>query len=100
MKTWTATLAFTLLFTSSAWAGTEVATLAVPGMICGACPITVHMALSRVPGVEKVRVEPANKEVIVHYNDQKTQVTSLLKAARDAGYPAHVVAQSTRTGGH
>lgn len=100
MKTWTAIFAFAQLFASSAGAGTEMATLAVPGMTCGACPITVHMALSRVPGVEKVRVDLANKEVIVRFNDQKTQVSSLLQATKDAGYPAHVVTQSTRPDSH
>ncbi|MEY2333933.1 mercury resistance system periplasmic binding protein MerP [Acidithiobacillus ferrianus] len=99
MQAWTVALASTLLFASSAGAATEMATLAVPGMTCGACPITVHMALSRVPGVEKVRVEPADKEVIVRFNDQKTQVGALLRATRDAGYPAHVVTPSMHANG-
>lgn len=33
------------------WAATQTVTLAVPGMTCAACPITVKKALSKVEGV-------------------------------------------------
>ena len=39
------------------WAATQTVTLAVPGMTCAACPITVKKALSKVEGVSKVRSE-------------------------------------------
>ena len=32
------------------WAATQTVTLAVPGMTCAACPITVKKALSKVEG--------------------------------------------------
>ncbi|HCP6936041.1 TPA: cation transporter, partial [Escherichia coli] len=38
------------------WAATQTVTLAVPGMTCAACPITVKKALSKVEGVSKVDV--------------------------------------------
>ncbi len=35
------------------WAATQTVTLAVPGMTCAACPITVKKALSKVEGVSR-----------------------------------------------
>lgn len=48
------------------WAATQTVTLAVPGMTCAACPITVKKALS------------------------KASVQKLTKATADAGYPSSV----------
>ena len=38
---------------SPAWAAVKTVTLAVPGMTCAACPITVKKALTKVDGVTK-----------------------------------------------
>ncbi|VVM06402.1 Mercuric transport protein periplasmic component [Methylacidimicrobium tartarophylax] len=73
---------------SLAWASTQSTTMYIPGMSCGACPTTVRTALKRVPGVEKVAVDPAKKSVTVTYDDQKTNVDGLKRAAKNAGYPA------------
>jgi mercuric ion binding protein len=69
-------------------AATRTATLAVPGMTCPVCPITVKKALKAVPGVSKVDVSYAKKEAIVTYDDAKTNVLALTKATGDAGYPS------------
>ncbi|MBI1424311.1 MAG: mercury resistance system periplasmic binding protein MerP [Gammaproteobacteria bacterium] len=74
-----------------AWAATQTVKLSVPGMTCGACPITVRTALKRVAGVENVNIDEAQKLVAVTFDDAKTNVQSLTKATKDAGYPSSVV---------
>ncbi|MGC8703319.1 MAG: mercury resistance system periplasmic binding protein MerP [Thiomonas sp.] len=83
-------LALSLAFTAPAWAAEQTVTLAVPGMTCGVCPITVHKALTAVPGVEKVSVNEARKDAVVTFDDTKTNVKALIKATTDAGYPSVV----------
>ncbi|MGC8508286.1 MAG: mercury resistance system periplasmic binding protein MerP [Thiomonas sp.] len=83
-------LALSLAFTAPAWAAVQTVTLAVPGMTCGVCPITVHKALTAVPGVEKVSVNEARKDAVVTFDDTKTNVKALIKATTDAGYPSVV----------
>ncbi len=69
-------------------AATHTVTLDVPGMTCPVCPITVRKALRAVPGVTHVDVQYAKKEAIVTYDDTKTSISALTKAAADAGYPS------------
>ena len=71
-----------------ALAASRTVTLAVPGMTCPVCPITVRKALRAVPGVTHVDVSFAKKEAIVTYDDAKTNVAALTKATADAGYPS------------
>ena len=75
---------------AAALAGTKTVTLAVPGMDCEACPITVRKALSRVPGVAKVSASLARKEAVVTYDDSKATLDALTKATANAGYPSTV----------
>ena len=72
---------------------TKTAVLDVPGMTCPLCPITVHKALERVPGVEKISVNFPARTVSVAYDAERTNVAALLKAAADAGYPATIEKQ-------
>lgn len=72
------------------WAATQTVTLSVPGMTCGACPITVRTALKRVPGVEKVSIEESQKLVTVTYDDSKAKAQDFTLATRNAGYPSSV----------
>lgn len=89
MKKLYSVLAITLLTVPvSVFAATRTVALDVPGMTCPVCPITVRKALRAVPGVEKVNVVLAKKETIVTYDDAKTNVAALTKAAADAGYPS------------
>ena len=73
-----------------AWAATQTVTLAVPGMTCAACPITVKKALSKVEGVSQVAVTFEKREAVVTFDDAKTSVQKLTKATEDAGYPSSV----------
>lgn len=72
------------------WAATQTVTLAVPGMTCAACPITVKIALTKVIGVQDVKVSYEKLTAIVIYDDVKTSLQKLTKATEDAGYPSSV----------
>lgn len=80
-----------LSLSAPAFAATQRVTLSVPGMTCGACPITVRTALKRVPGVEHVAIAEAKKEVVVTFDNAKTNPQVLMRATRDAGYASHLV---------
>lgn len=66
------------------WAATQTVTLAVPGMTCAACPITVKKALSKVEGVSKVDVGFEKREAVVTFDDTKASVQKLTKATADS----------------
>ena len=77
-----------LIFTAPAWASPKTVTLNVSGMTCAACPITVKKALEKVGGVSKVEVRFEKKQVLVTFDDAKTNTDALVKATTDAGYPS------------
>ena len=77
-----------LLVTATAWASPKTVTLNVSGMTCEACPITVKKALQKVPGVSKIDVLYEKKQVVVTFDDTKTNTDSLVKATTNAGYPS------------
>jgi mercuric ion binding protein len=72
-------------------AAPKTVTLSVPGMNCGACPITINKALSKVPGVARTEVNLDNREVTVTFDDARTDVEGLMRATQDAGYSSTVV---------
>ena len=68
----------------------ETVTLEVQGMTCAACPITVKMALKKVPGVTDVKVDYKSGIAEVNYDPMKTSPDELAKAITTAGYPTTV----------
>lgn len=78
------------------WAATQNVTLSVPGMTCAACPITVKKALSKVAGVAKTDVVLEKREVMVTYDDAKTNVPALTAATKNAGYPSKQVQDASK----
>lgn len=80
-----------LLFTPSIWAAVQTTTLKVPGMTCPVCPITVKKALQKVPGVSKIEVDYARKEVAVTFDNAKTSEAALTKATADVGFPSEPI---------
>ncbi len=90
MKSLLAAAAALLLLAGPAWAAPKTVTLAVPGMTCATCPITVKKALTKVAGVTKVDVDLDNLQAVVTFDDAKTTVAALTKATTDAGYPSTV----------
>ncbi len=77
-----------LILAAPAWASPRTVTLNVSGMTCAACPITVKKALEKVGGVSKVEVRFEKKQVLVTFDDAKTNTDALVKATTDAGYPS------------
>lgn len=75
---------------SIAFAAPKTVTLAVPGMTCALCPVTIKVALKKVSGVSEVDVSYEKKQAIVTFDDAKTTVDALIKATGDAGYPSTV----------
>ncbi len=90
MKKLATLVALAATLSTPVWAATQTVTLAIPGMTCGACPITVRTALKRVPGVETVGIDEAQKLVTVTYDNSKTNVQALTQATKGAGYPSSV----------
>jgi mercuric ion binding protein len=77
-----------LVLTAPAWASPKTVTLNVSGMTCEACPLTVKKALQKVPGVSKIEVLYEKKQVVVTFDDSKTNTDALVKATTNAGYPS------------
>jgi mercuric ion binding protein len=88
LKTLLAAVIGALVWLAPAWASPQTVTLNVSGMTCPACPITVKKALEKVPGVSKVDVRFEKKQVLVSFDDAKTDTNALVKATTNAGYPS------------
>jgi len=67
---------------------TRQVTLTVPTMDCDTCPVTIRIALMKVPGVSRAVVSYARRNAKVTFDDTKTDVTALTKATEAAGYPS------------
>lgn len=85
-----AAMALSAIFIAPALAASKTVTLSVSGMTCSACPIMVKKALTKVEGVQTAEVNYEKKEAVVTYDEAKTSVEALAKAATDAGYPSEV----------
>jgi len=81
-------IALGVLAASSAFATEQTVTLAVKNMYCASCPFIVQKSLEAVPGVRNAVVSYKDKAALVTYDDAKTDVLVLTRAATDAGYPS------------
>ncbi|GLQ87365.1 mercury resistance system periplasmic binding protein MerP [Dyella flagellata] len=91
MKT-LATLALILMgvIPMAGMAATRTVTLAVPGMTCPVCPVTIKKSLEKVAGVGDITPDLMRKTVTISYDDTKTQPAALMQATAAAGYPSSV----------
>ena len=69
-------------------AATRQVTLTVPTMDCATCPVTIKVALMKVPGVSKAVVSYKRRTAQVTFDDAKTDVAALTKATDGVGYPS------------
>lgn len=69
-------------------AAEQTVKLAVPGMTCITCPITVNRALQQVDGVISSETDYETREATVVFDDETATVADLEAATRNAGYPA------------
>jgi len=77
-----------LLGATPAPAATRQVTLTIPTMDCATCPLTIRLALLKVPGVSRAQVSYAQRNARVTYDDAKTSVPALTAATDGAGYPS------------
>jgi mercuric ion binding protein len=70
------------------FAAPQQVTLTVPTMDCATCPITIKVALMKVPGVSKAVVSYKHRTALVTFDDAKTNVAALTHATDGAGYPS------------
>ncbi len=68
----------------------QTATLVVQNMTCQLCPITVKKSLENVPGVSQAKIDFAKKTATVTFDADKANVSALVKATTEAGYPSTV----------
>lgn len=85
------TAAIAVFFSNFALAAEpQSTTLAVEGMTCAGCPITVKRLLKKVPGVTDVSVDAKTHLAQVKFDPDKTQPDQLAKAVTEIGYPTTV----------
>ena len=58
----------------------------VHGLRCGHCVEILQRDLSRIPGVRRVSIAPAEQRLSVEYNPYFAKPTLLVAAMRDAGF--------------
>jgi mercuric ion binding protein len=90
IKILVAGVAVAFVMIASAWASPQIVTLNVSGMTCPTCPITVKKALEKVSGASKIEVRYEKKQVLVTFDDAKTNTDALVKATTNAGYPSQL----------
>lgn len=90
-----ALIALLMFAAATAIAAERQVTLAVDGMDCAACPITVRKALERVDGVKVTRVDVASGTMEAAVSDDAITDAQLLRATADAGYPSRIHEKSS-----
>lgn len=84
-----ALLALALLCSANgAFAAIRQIRLTVPTMDCATCPVTIRVALMKVPGVKKAVVSYERREARVTFDDSKATVADLTRATDGVGYPS------------
>lgn len=61
-------------------------TIKVEGMSCGHCQMRVKKAVEAVEGVKSADVSLQNKEVVLEYDEGKTNLEKAKAAIKEAGY--------------
>lgn len=80
-----------LLFNSAVNAvDTATVLLDIKGMDCASCPLTVKVALRKIPGVAEVEVDYKSQSAKVRFNPAQTQTAVIAKTVTDMGYTATV----------
>jgi len=72
-------------------AAPRTVTLAVDNMTCGTCPIVVHKALERVPGVSATAIDLKKKTATVTFDPDKVTAARLARATTEAGFPSKLI---------
>lgn len=82
-------------FLPTAFAGSPRATTyRVDNFTCPTCKFTIAKALSRVPGVQVVAIDPKTATVRVRFDPARVPAHRVTGALADAGFPARPVAKA------
>lgn len=66
----------------------------VEGMVCASCVQAVTKAASRLPGVHDCQVNLATEKMRLDFEPQVSSVAAIEAAVKDAGYGAHLLAET------
>lgn len=88
MKAWILAAAFAGFSSLAATQELKTATLHADKISCEACTAVITKALRGVPGVGKVEVDVARKEVRVQFDPAKAKPKDLAAATARKGFPA------------
>lgn len=80
-----------IVLATTAAAAERSVTLAVENMSCKSCPYIVEKSLERVDGVIDATVSFEKRTAVVRYDNARTDVDALTRAAGEAGYPSRIV---------
>ncbi len=79
----------------AAKSGTESVTLALEGMTCGSCAVTIRVALKKLDGVKGAMVKVPDNQAVVDYDSAKVTPQQMVEAVVRAGYKAKVASRSS-----
>lgn len=88
-------LIWMLLGATAAFAAEQTVKLDIQGMTCASCPYQVESALKGVDGVISAKAFLTEGSAVVKYDDAKTDIAALTKAAGDAGFPSRPAKQGS-----
>lgn len=66
----------------------QSAVFAIENMTCALCPVTIKKAMSRVDGVQSVKVDFETKTATVRFDPAQTSLAAIATASTNVGYPA------------
>jgi mercuric transport protein len=66
----------------------QKATLSVKTMTCGSCKQKIEASLSKVPGIQEVRIDVKKKLAVITFEPGKTTTDALIGAVKEAGFEA------------
>lgn len=78
-----------------ALAETRQVDLSVPGMFCASCPYIIRSAIGAVDGVDSVTADAEARTVTVIFDDAVVQLSEILDATGNAGYPATLLPEGS-----
>jgi mercuric ion binding protein len=57
-------------------------------MTCPSCPVTIKAAIKKLQGINKIKASLEEKNVLVDFESQKTNVAKIKEAIESVGYTA------------
>jgi periplasmic mercuric ion binding protein len=86
-----------VLGTEAAAAKEQVIILSVENMTCSVCPVTVRKALEMQEGVSEANVSLEPPHAVVTFDDEHTDVQTLVATTTNAGFPSALLPEGGAT---